>query len=160
MNISSTSRAVVAALAVLGTTMWMGAVGGTRLEWIKIRGIGFQDKPLPVVWISTERVAEAGPGLNEFVLLGAHPFEAVAVFSRNYQCGAKPEPSELQAFGTIEVSESAEPQPRVLCVLERDSACHYLDQLLALPALSGNAREIQPVNNLARRLGCRESAAQ
>ena len=146
------ARGVV--IMLIAMTAMFPAIGSPKMEWIRIRSIGAQDKPLPTVWISMQPINGAETDLNEYVRLGAPSFEAVVKFSRNYSCSEHLQAAELEEFGTIEVSGSGARQVSVICVMNRGKACGYLHGLLRVPELKEDLQRLSPITNLARRLGC------
>ena len=123
-------------------------------DWIKLRPVGDQDKPLPTIWITTGKITVPQHGLHEVVILQSAEYETVATFTRKVECSASRE-NGLK-FGTFELSESAGGKEHAICVLPKERTCSYLSGLLRL-SFEKDAGELKrSVINLGRRAGCEE----
>jgi hypothetical protein len=130
--------------------------GGSGMNWIRLEPAGDQDKPLPNIWISTDQLLIKEIGFQVAVVLSPAEYNKVDALTHERNCSAV-SVNEYRKFGTIKVSESANGQERVICVLSRDGACGYFVDILKLPKDQGIANLMPPISNLGLRVGCKES---
>ncbi len=158
-----TLRSVLALLTIiLAPLEALGAESG--MNWIRFRSIGWQDQPLPTIWITTDQRfvkkevfgRDCLSGCYDVVVLDPAEYNKVAVFARERKCSTiHMEP--LPDFGTIEVSESANGQESALCVLSRVDACGYFLDVQNLTQNQEFGKLIPFIAELGRRIGCKGS---
>jgi hypothetical protein len=150
-----TFRSVLVLLTIiLAPLEGIGAESG--MNWIRLRSIGWQDQPLPTIWITTDQRFVKKEKFHELVVLHPAEYNKVAMFARERKCSAiHMEP--LPDFGTIEVSEFANGQESVICVLSRVDACGYLLDVQKLTQGQEFGKLIPYIAELGTRIGCKGS---
>ena len=150
-----TLRSVLALLKIiLAPLEAIGAESG--MNWIRFRSIGWQDQPLPTIWITTDQHFVKKERFHDLVVLPPAEYNKIAVFARERKCSAiHMEP--LPDFGTIEVSESANGQESALCVLSRVDACGYFLDVQKLTQNQEFGKLIPFIAALGIRIGCKGS---
>ncbi len=148
-----TLRSVLVLLTIiLAPLEAIGAESG--MNWIRFRSIGWQDQPLPTIWITTDQRFVKKQVLHAFVVLPPAEYNKIAVFARERKCSTT-HMEPLPDFGTIEVSESANGQESALCVLSRVDACGYFLDVQNLTQNQEFGKLIPSITELGRRIGCK-----
>jgi hypothetical protein len=162
------SRSILALLTAILVPL-EAIAGESGMNWIKLKPVGDQDKPLFIIWITPvqegQQEAEFAAAFRPLIKeVGGHrvvplppaEYNKVAALTQERKCPAA-SIDELSKFGTIELSHSANGQEHVICLLSKNGACDYFLDVLKLSEEQGISNLIPSIADFERRLGCRAS---
>ena len=152
MKHSSRAIATIGLFSLLGVGL-CSAEEKSDANWIRLKHVGEQDKPIPTIWIAIDRLTISEFGLNETAIVTREGYHEISRISRSLTCSTaeRQEPS----FGTMEISESVEGNVHDLCTLSSTATCSYLSRISDVSDLDKASAQPSPIANLRLRLGCK-----
>jgi hypothetical protein len=137
-------------LAILATVV--SASCTPRQQWLRISGVGEQDKPLTKIWISNTNLKIPHVPFSEFVVMPESQYNELIDVVHRTTCSSE-KAKELQPFGALEVVQSTAEGEALVCFLGPDESCSFLNKINANDRVD-RFSPTRPVRGLQVRLGC------
>jgi hypothetical protein len=122
-------------------------------KWIKIVILAARERPLPIVFFSTQQFEVKGRP-EQLIVIGDTEYSRLAAITRSQTClrpAPKPEDMEL---GMTKVTMHNRQSTRG-CVLHQPAACDYLVAIATMPEIHLNAAQLNPIRDLSVAMGCK-----
>lgn len=131
--------------------------GGTpdrRVEnWIKFVILTARERPLPIVFFSTQQFDLMGRP-EQLIILRELEYSRLAKFTRNQTCvNPEAKPKDMEP-GTSRVTMHHDHHTRS-CVLNQPAACDYLVAIATMPNIHLNAAQLNPIRDLTVAMSCK-----
>jgi hypothetical protein len=139
--------ALIFRFGVAFAILWV-SVGCSEQDWIELKTTGEQDKPLPIILVSSKKL-EQSKEVDRQLLLKPERYVDFRRYVETYAC-RKDIGKERLKFGAFALTSVQHNSSRLLCAFNRIETCNFSsDTTIQFPELTQSFTELRLV------LGCR-----
>jgi hypothetical protein len=122
-------------------------------NWIKIVILTARERPLPIVFFSTQQFELKGRP-EQLIVIGDAEYSRLAAITRSQTClHSAPKPKDME-WGISKVTTHDRQSTRG-CVLHQPAACDYLVAIATMPDIHLNTAQLNPIRDLSVAMGCK-----
>ena len=119
-------------------------------NWVKFDLIGTMEHPFPFVWFSPQEFETKYP--NELIKLEEDGYEQFKTLVRANECETNFK--NVHGDPVLRVTEYADDQQTVRCIMPPTKTCDYLTKMFALPKITWTEKQIDIIGRMAGEFRC------
>jgi len=119
-------------------------------NWVKFDLIGTMNHPFPFVWFSPQQFEREYP--NVLIKLEEDGYEQFKIFVRANEC--EKNLNNVHGDPLLRVTEYANDQQIVRCIMPPANACEYVKKMYALPLITWTPEQTEELRLMGNDLSC------